>query len=226
MARTSVSRCCSILGVVSLLSLISTIAHASVYVDVPFAERVFHSVPYFNYEDTRWPNADPADLLIGPISVMTPAEFDNFFVEYQTTVGLEGENTATSGATMGTSSSYSRTPVNTAEATIPPPKFLLVEYASSVHSSSIDNIRHVAEWLEVDFVILVVNRNSSWLDKFSFWWSQRFPGISRDMTDKHGKIPTKLGECAFLGVGSKQGEGKSRTSGRTTPQLMTCNTRN
>ena len=209
MARTSLSRCCSILGLSSLLSTISrTTVHASVYVDVPFAERVFHSVPYFNYEDTRWPDANVADLLIGPVSLLTAAEFDNLFVEYQTSFGLEGEKSMTSGVTMGAASSYSTSPAKTAETTIPPPTFLLIEYGSSVYSSSVDNIRQVATWLEVDFVILVVNRNSSWVDKFMFWWSQRFPGIPRDMTDKNGKIPTTLGQCAFVGVGPKQGEGE------------------
>ncbi len=213
MVTRTMSRCNGILGVVLLLSPLLRLVDASVYVDVPFAERVFDSVPYFNFEDTRWPYVSVGDMLVGPISVLAPTDFDNFFMEYQQSgYAQEESQTSPSDTSSASPAPTSINPIGENQMFTPTPSFLLVEFGASVYSSSVENIRRVAKWLEADFVILMVNRNSSWQDKFSFWWTQQFPGIPSELFDNEGKISTKLGQCAFMGMGPKQGEGKTRPS--------------
>lgn len=190
--------------------MVSWTVDASVYVDVPFAEKVFDSVPFFDFKNTKWPFITTGDMLIGPISVMTPSEFDAFFIDYQQSGFAQDDGkSSVSTATPAYTQSYFTDSNMEEQMVTATPTFLLVEFGSSVYSSSIENIRHVAKWLDIDFVVLVVNRRSSWKDKFLFWWSHKFPGVPRDLIDEEGNIVTQLGQCAFLGVGPKQGEGKT-----------------
>lgn len=207
-----------LLAIASLVSSTVTRVDATVYVDAPFAEKVFDSVAYFDFKDTRWPYIDGGDMLIGPTSVLTSASFDEFFIEYQTAqqhnddneILPDNSNTVnsepSSPSPMAPVSNdfYSDFQVTT------PPNFLIVEYGSSPYSSSLENIRHVAEWINADFVVLVVNRDASWKDKFMFWWSHKFPGIPDGVLEKESQIVNKNNsiQCAFLAIGARQGRGK------------------
>lgn len=201
------------LEISSLLVIAVTTVHASIYVDAPFAEKVFDSVAYFDFKDTQWPYVGGGDMLIGPTSLLTSASFDDFFIEYQiaqTKTDASKNPSATAAPDRSTTSPMaprSYDPFSDYQVTTPP-KFLIVEYGSSPYSSSLENVRHVAWWTSADFVVLVVNRNASWKDRFMFWWSHKFPGIPHGVLKSESQIVTKYGQCSFLAIGAKQGAGK------------------
>ena len=200
------------LAIAWLFSSAVTKVHASVYVDTPFAEKVFDGVAYFDFKATRWPYVGAGDMLIGPTRVLTSSSFDEFFVQYQTaqrnhensgnytTVGPDYESLSTFAPLSG--DPYTDYQLTT------PPYFLIVEFGSSAYSSSLENIRRVAGWTGADFVVLTVNRNASWQEKFMFWWSRDFPGIPSRVLQNEAAIVTKNGRCSFLAMGARQGAGK------------------
>lgn len=217
----TMGRCYGTLITASFLLLTAvTRAHATIYIDAPFAERVYDSVAYFEFKDTKWPYAEGGDMLIGPLTILTATSFDQFFLEYQES--QEEVKPANMNDTVNSSSSsISEPPSSEPQSAVAPryddpnceyemttpPAFLMLEYGSSIHSSSVDNIRHVAGWLEADFVVLVVNPNTTWQDKIRFWWSHKFPGIPRGKLNELGRAITPQGQCSFLAVGPKEGAG-------------------
>jgi Ring finger domain len=179
--------------------------HAAVYVDTPFSDKVFDSVPYFDFEDTKWPfMKSSGDMLIGTVRILTGSDFDKFFTEYQT---VEKETTVSQDASESTDSdSDAEYSLETNNFISKEPNFLLVEFRGSTYSSSLANIEQVAAWLDMDFVVLVVNRDATWYEKFRFWWSHKLPGASDQLMDAgevvdwSGRVP-----CSFLALGPARG---------------------
>ena len=199
------------LAIASLLSTITPRVQASVYINAPFANRVYDSVAYFQFQDTKWPFVESGDMLIGPISVLSATSFDQFFMEYQQSQEEIDAQKSNEKVDSMTSAPYvvSHTTDPTDEYLMTtPPSFLIVEFGSSPYSSSLVNIRHVATWINADFVVLVVNRNAPWQDKLRFWWNHKFPGIPHGELEKEGKIINEHGRCSFLAVGATEGAGK------------------
>jgi hypothetical protein len=201
------------LTIALLFSSIVTRVHASVYLDAPFESRVWDSVSYFDFEDTKWPFVGGGDMLIGPTNVLTSSSFDNFFIEYQTAEHNDQQIPENSTsvpydiATQSPTAPKIRDPEADYEITTPP-NFLIVEFGSSTYSTSLENIRHVADWMGADFVVLVVNHNASRKEKFMFWWSHKFPGIPDGALESEAQIVTQSGQCSFLAIGARQGAGK------------------
>lgn len=213
-ASNSLRRCCSTLAIsICFLSSIIPRVHASVYVDSPFAERVYDSVAYFDFKDTKWPYVGPGDMLIGPVTVLTASVFDQFFMDYQeyrergkfvTSVldQAKPDNKETLAPHYGDD-------LDGDLLIATPPTFMILEYASSPYSASLTNIAKVAEWVGADFVVLAVNRETPWAQKMRFWWNHEFPGIPRGELEEMGQIVSAEGrQCVFLAVGPRQGRGK------------------
>lgn len=201
------------LTITLLFSSTATQVHASVYLDAPFESRVWDSVSYFDFEDTKWPFVGGGDMLIGPTNVLTSASFDNFFIEYQTAEHTHQEIPENSTLTSEDIVTQSPTAPKITDPEVDfeitsPPNFLIVEFGSSTYSTSLTNVRHVADWMGADFVVLVVNHNASWKEKFMFWWSHKFPGISSGALESETKIVTQNGQCSFMAIGARQGAGK------------------
>ena len=190
----------ALLALASLLPFAVTQVQASVYIDAPFAERVFDSVAYFDFEDTRWPYVGGGDMLIGPINLLTASSFDEYFIEYQ-----EEPPTQQKNATQPLVAPHSADPSSEYQMTTPP-NFLIVEYGGSPYSQSLENIRHVAEWSGADFVLLIANRHASWQERFEFWWNHKFPGLAKGLLERDEDIAASKGvQCSFLAIGPRQG---------------------
>jgi Ring finger domain len=202
-----------VLSAVILSSLLSfvTKVHGSVYVDTPFAQNVYDSVPYFDFATTKWPFMKKSgDMLVGSIRVLTGSDFDTFFMTYQTAQNESTTPPETAGAidvgevdTDFEAESFSSLDDNSFVSAAP--SFLLVEFGGSKYASSITNIAQVAEWLAMDFVVLVVNRNVSWDDKIRFWWNHEIPGVSGDVIAREIGERTSGVPCGFLAVGPVEG---------------------
>lgn len=191
--------------VVALVLLLSRV-HASVYVDTPFSQKIFDSVSYFDFEDTAWPfMKDSGDMLVGPVKILTGNGFDNFFMDYQEIQNVETDPPSTElDLEIEAESSYS---LEQSGMITDAPIFLLVELGGSTYSSSLANIAAVAQWLDADFVVLIISRNTRWYEKVRFWWSHTLPGISDKVVTAEERFDTRNDEkpCRFLAVGPRQG---------------------
>jgi hypothetical protein len=194
----------------SLVSILSPV-EAAIYIDTPFSEKVFDSVQYFDFDDTKWPfMKGSGDMLIGTVRMLTGIDFDTFFMGYQgddEAVTIPPETTEiTEVGSVDTDPAFKSSPLEPNAFISKPPNFLLVEFGGSMYSSSLSNIAQVAEWLDMDFVVLVVNRHATWYERLRFWWSHELPGLPADVMDAEERGDRVTGTpCNFVAVGPSLG---------------------
>lgn len=194
----------SILVVTALVAQLPRV-DAAVYIDTPFSEKVFTTVPYFDFATTKWPYMKQSgDMLIGSVQILSGDDFDTIFTEYQT---FDPDSTVPpeSAVDKPEPDFYGRHPYVSKS-----PNFLFVEFRGTTYSSSLSNISHVAEWMSADFVVLLLSQETSWKDRFHFWWSHKLPGVSEmeamNMPGSDDGNETGTGaRCSFLAMGPTHG---------------------
>lgn len=155
------------LQVLFVLGELTTFAHAAIYVSALFQEYIFPSVNYFDVRETKWPYFD--QVLSGRVLVLPSLNLDVVFPQ-----------------SAGNATNEEQAPVNDVDDDWEldrwkqSPKFLLVDFGSASFETAMHNTSLAASKLGVDFVVLIVGTNVTWQQRFSFWWSHRFPGSTSE----------------------------------------------
>ncbi len=151
-----------------LLGEKATLVDCAIYVNAMFQEYIFPSVNYFDVKETKWPYFD--QVLSGRVVVLPSLNLDVIFPEN------DDEN----------ATKDHRVPFNDIdddwelERWKEAPKFLIVDFGSASFDTAMYNTSLAASKVGADFVVLIVGTSATWQQKFSFWWSHRFPGSSTE----------------------------------------------
>eukprot|EP00934_Nitzschia_sp_Nitz4_P006979 Nitzschia sp. Nitz4//scaffold19_size178191//21323//22619//NITZ4_001958-RA/size178191-augustus-gene-0.97-mRNA-1//-1//CDS//3329540622//6969//frame0 len=183
--------------VVALLGcLLARQVECSVYIKALSKQRSYDSVTYFDFSETKWPYLESGDILEGHIEVLTGEDFDEFFNDYQENSPWVNHRSQNSTTEVQISDEMDFEFVHA-------PTFMMVEFSSSEYSASLDNIRRVALWRQVDGVLLVANNNAGRYEQFRFWWSHKFPGVPQNEVNW---VSQESNDVIFAAVGADQGQ--------------------
>lgn len=180
---------------------------AGILVNAVFSEYSFPSVDYFHFDETEWPYFD--EYLNGRVAVMRSLDLDSLFAELHdfekgTFDAFDGNSQDGNNATLAPRGSARLFDDDfTFREWERAPKFLVVDFeeAASFEDAML-NTSIAAEKIQADFVILIPSSRTTWKQRFSFWWSHRFPGCRSDSIPSVGNSTHQI---FFIGVDRRTG---------------------